>query len=370
MDILSDINPVEKRIVSKATIAEIPISATFELTPICNFRCEMCYVRMDKNRVESFGGIKEYDYWLRLADELKKEGTLFLLLTGGEPLLYPNFLGLYIALKKMGFIITINTNATLITEEVADVFSKYPPRRINVTLYGVDNDDYRSVCKVESGFDRCIRGVELLKKYNIATKFTLTLIENNRKSYQRMIELATRLDIHATINAYTSVYMRSQCGSCDSILNVRMLPEDAAALEVEYLKYSKKEEFGKYMALMSVLSQSQQTSLPEGLKLSCRAGRSSCWINWQGVMTPCVDMDEPSVNLNNENFHDAWRAIVQKCKKLTPHSECKDCTLKHACDICYANASNEKRVNGSVCYLCKMAEAKRDIFSSFNVDKQ
>lgn len=56
-----------------------------------------------------------------------KAGTLFLLLTGGEPLLFPDFKTLYLELRNMGMILTINTNGTLLGESWADFFAEYRP---------------------------------------------------------------------------------------------------------------------------------------------------------------------------------------------------------------------------------------------------
>ena len=67
---------------------------------------------------------------------------LFLLLTGGEPLLFPDFKTLYRRLRNLGMILTINTNGTLLDEAWADFFATYPPRRINITLYGADAASY------------------------------------------------------------------------------------------------------------------------------------------------------------------------------------------------------------------------------------
>ena len=53
----------------------------------------------------------------------------------GEPFLYKDFDKVYNALRNMGIIVTINTNGTLINEEIADMLSENKPRRVNITLY-------------------------------------------------------------------------------------------------------------------------------------------------------------------------------------------------------------------------------------------
>lgn len=62
--------------------------------------------------------------WTKTAEDMMKAGTLFVLLTGGEPLLYPHFRELYQKLRELGMIITINTNGTLINEAWADFFAE------------------------------------------------------------------------------------------------------------------------------------------------------------------------------------------------------------------------------------------------------
>lgn len=100
MESLQDINPVERALVNKATANRTPINATIELTPTCNFRCDMCYIRMEKSQAEKRGGLRSIEEWLHIANQLQEIGTLFILLTGGEPLLYPDFKELYIRLKE------------------------------------------------------------------------------------------------------------------------------------------------------------------------------------------------------------------------------------------------------------------------------
>ena len=128
MDQLNDANPLEKRLVNKANEARIPITANFELTPTCNLHCDMCFIRMEHSAVQAMGGVRTLEEWLDTARQLKEMGTLFILLTGGDPMLYPHFKELYTALREMGFILTINTNGTLIDEHITRMFQRLKPR--------------------------------------------------------------------------------------------------------------------------------------------------------------------------------------------------------------------------------------------------
>ena len=123
-------------------------------------------------------------------------------------------------------------------------------------------------------------------------------------------------------------------------------------------KYGK--EYTSYAT--HVLQQLERGESPvpaEGIGLACRAGKSSAWINWQGVMTPCVDMETPAVSLLSTTVSDAWKQIVTKCEQLPFHKECAGCTLRSICDVCYANARNEKEQCGGIGYLCRIAKSKK-----------
>ena len=124
----------------RADVRGIPLSGTFELTPMCSMSCKMCYVRMTAEEGRASGKrLRTVEEWLSLARVMKEQGTLLLLLTGGEPLTYPGFRELYRELRKMGFVISINSNATLIDEETVRWFAEDPPQRINITLYGASD---------------------------------------------------------------------------------------------------------------------------------------------------------------------------------------------------------------------------------------
>ena len=110
----------EKYLIERAARGQIPLNASLELLPVCNMNCDMCYVRLSGEEMERQGRLRRADEWLALADQMKEAGTLFVLLTGGEPLLYPGFREVYLGLRKMGMILTVNTNGTLLDEGWAD----------------------------------------------------------------------------------------------------------------------------------------------------------------------------------------------------------------------------------------------------------
>ena len=70
-------------------------------------------------------------------------------LTGGEPFLWPDFWKLYDALIHMGFLVSINTNGSLIDDEAIRKLQELPPTRVNITLYGASDATYERLCRRE-----------------------------------------------------------------------------------------------------------------------------------------------------------------------------------------------------------------------------
>ena len=161
MEPLEGATTVERMLLDQARRTRTPANGSIELLPLCNMNCDMCYVRLSREEMEAKGRLRTADEWLEIGRQMKDAGVLFLLLTGGEPFLYPDFRRLYLELRKMGMIITINTNGTLIDEDLAEFFGKYKPRRVNITLYGTDEETYANLCHYPGGYEKTLRGIRL-----------------------------------------------------------------------------------------------------------------------------------------------------------------------------------------------------------------
>ena len=95
------------RLIKKAQLKNIPIMGTLSLTPQESQFSLKCPSQ----------NLCTLDEWIKLANEMQKQQVLFLELSG-EPLLYPQFQDLYLALKNLGMVLTIHTNAIMIDEEI------------------------------------------------------------------------------------------------------------------------------------------------------------------------------------------------------------------------------------------------------------
>lgn len=337
MESLEDLSYPEKRLCEKATALNIPINGTFELTPLCNMNCDMCFVRLNADEMHKQGRLRTVDEWLRVANEMKNEGVIFILLTGGEPLLYPDFKKLYLELRKMGMIVTINTNGTLIDEEWADFFAQNLPRRINITLYGTSRDQYTHLCHYSDGYEKALHAIQLLNKRNVPVKMNGSLTAINKENRFELVELAKSMNTYLKIDTYMYPVERERNKPFNQ--QSRLTPYDAAKEKVEILKQEHSEE--EFIEIAKEFISLTEVDSADDTHVHCRAGRSSFAINWQGQMMPCLFLNTLSVPVFEMGFKQAWTQLVSDTYKITLSSKCASCGLRKVCQSCAACALSE-----------------------------
>ena len=101
MEPMQDATTIERMLLDQAKRTRTPANGSIELLPLCNMNCDMCYVRLSREEMERQGRLRTADEWLEIGRQMQEAGVLFLLLTGGEPFLFPEFRKLYLGLRKM-----------------------------------------------------------------------------------------------------------------------------------------------------------------------------------------------------------------------------------------------------------------------------
>lgn len=356
MDTTKDLNSAEQRLVNRAKHFGIPISGAMELLPLCNMNCDMCYVRLSPAEMEAQGRMRTGAEWLALGRQMAKAGTLFLLLTGGEPLLHPDFKEIYLGLKKMGMVLTINTNGTLIDEDWADFFGKTKPRRINITLYGADKKAYESLCHFPGGFDRVIRAVKLLRERDVDVKLAGSLTPENADDLPRMGEIARELGVPLHVDTYMIPAERERGVPFEQ--QSRMIPEAAAAVALDFLKYFKTaEEFAAHRDTMLQNVDRFMPGQPRPTVPGCLAGRCGFTVSWLGRLQPCEVLTEPGADVFEVGFDAAWADIRQRFLSVRYCADCSVCKLRPLCSTCPAAALLETGdYMGKPEYLCRYAK--------------
>lgn len=335
MDILEDVTTGERRLMDTAYQRNIPLSGSVELLPLCNLDCRMCYVRLSRAEMEARGQMLTAAQWLELGRQMVRAGTLFLLLTGGEPLLHPDFDGIFAGLKRMGLVLTVNTNGTLMDEARADFFARNKPRRINITLYGASNGTYEKLCRCPDGYDRVVRAVGLLRERGVDVKLSATITPENVGDLPGMLDTARGLNVPIHTETYIMPAARERAGGFDP--GSRLEPEQAAAARICGLRAGLGEEmFRQYRRQTLERIDRFLPGQPEPTGPGCYAGSCSFAVNWQGMLRPCVVTTEPEAAAFELGFEEAWRQVSHRFRESRCCADCSACRLRPVCRVCAA----------------------------------
>lgn len=339
----------------KGMLEGIPVSGTFELTQRCNFNCRMCYVHDCTKNTDALSA----EEWLEIARQAKDAGTVFLLLTGGEPLLRDDFELIYTSLIKMGFLVSINTNGSLLGK-YTDLFDKLPPTRINISLYGADNSAYRRLCGNDA-FDSVLSSIKMMKNLGISMRINTIFTPENVECYKQIADISKELNIPLKPTTYSYPPARLGTQICDN----RFSPETASEYIFRIDEYRLDDEllrrrFDKILALPKG---------PEENKVRCRAGRASFWITADGIMRPCGMMPEPDGKPLEDGFIKAWKDIQSATAEIRLPEECLSCKYSGICTVCAAMCKAETGDFGKVPqYICRMTKHLYSLAERRNCD--
>lgn len=356
-------------------LRRFPLNGTFELTGRCNLSCKMCLVRVDQKRIRELGmRERTADEWIRLAEQAAGAGTLNLLLTGGEVMVRPDFCEIYEAIAKMGFLLTVYTNATLVTDKVMESFRRYPPHKIGVTMYGTSNETYRRLSGCGDGYERFLQGTGLLRRLPSLFELRTTIVKENAEDLPAMKAYAAgqfgdEKALH--ISRFVSKAVR---GGISRPEEARLSPEESVCCTESYL-LELQEEIARSEAKRIAFSQELFTRREakdgeEGrcMFLACRAGLDQYAVDWAGRMYACGLMTQGYTDPFEDGFAYAWEHLMEQYPLSKVIPECRDCKYAVICETCPANRLAETGDwFGVPEYACREAEYKYQLLKNIGV---
>ena len=313
----------------KAREKGIPLNGQFELTPLCNFDCKMCYVHLTKQQMEGPLPLSAAD-WKELMGEAWECGMVRATLTGGECLTYPGFKEIYLYLQSLGCQVTVLTNAYLLDENWCCFFKEHPPESIRVTLYGSDDDSYERVTG-QRVFGRVRDNILRLKEAGIPLTMTVTPTSLMGDSVFETIRLAKSITTRVIVSP--GLYdAREETG------------RDGSGFEPDPFYYLKVYRYVDELDGIDVMPVPED-SLPEAggdgktpVKpgILCGGGRSSFAIDWKGILHPCSSLPDVRAFPMKDGFKNAWDSINKAVSAWPATQECEGCAYSSICTRCPA----------------------------------
>jgi len=288
--------------------------AMIEITHCCNLKCKHCYIDgrnkiLDKNSL------------IEVIDLLYDKGVLLIVLTGGEIFSYPWFVEVYTYIKLKGFIVDLKTNALLLNDTIKTLLYKYPPHKIDISVYGLNNSDYGKFTGDYDGFSKLVNSLNWLYENEFSFQLTVMALQETYK------------DLSA--GNYNDFFSRYNCNlefeydiipnfGTNKISDVGLLtPKQVVFLERKSILY--KEEIENAIPIK------------ENTNLICNGGVKSIFIDVDGFLHICIFDDKKFIinDLKNNQhlLYERNREIIEmyknsECSKCKNHIGCKRCPIR------------------------------------------
>jgi radical SAM protein with 4Fe4S-binding SPASM domain len=331
-----------------------PLCGSIELTFRCNLNCVHCYCNMppgDKKAISDELTSQEIRDFI---DQTVAEGCLWLCFTGGEPLLRPDFLDLYSYAKSKGLFVVLFTNATLITERIADYLAEWPPRRTEVTLYGATERTYEAVTRVPGSYARCMRGLEMLLERGLKLILKTTVTTLNKHEVPQIRRYAEGCGVEYRYDPLLLPRLDGTQGPTQ----YRIAPKDV--VELDRLD-------DKRMASLRELCQRYWGPESSDRLYTCGAGENTFHVDPYGALGLCITNRYHTYSLREGSFREGWYDYIAAVRSLTVDGEaadveCRTCPMIALCGQCSAWSYLEHGdVHSPVEYLCEVARLRAEM---------
>lgn len=331
---------------AKSARLHVPLSGSLDLTGRCNLRCVHCYAG-DRSAYSAFAEMDTVKI-CSLLDELCDAGCLYLLMTGGEPLLREDFPEIYRYAKEKGLLITVFTNATLVSDTIMDLFEELPPRLVEISLYGATPRTYENITGVKGSFEKCLSGISGLLGRGINVRLKTILMTLNTHEFSDIERMAEEFGVKFRFDA--AIFPRLNGDRAPVGLRVSA----AEAVGKELSDPARTAQWKKFLDARRDRSSSEDL-------YRCGAGVTSFYIGPQGNLRPCLMTSRISFDLERGSFPEGWRWILSRIRqeKAGRDFACSACDKILLCDYCPAFFELENgEPQARSAYICDMGSQR------------
>ncbi|MFQ5762320.1 MAG: radical SAM protein [Candidatus Bathyarchaeia archaeon] len=352
---------------SKPFTTGAPLMIVWNFTNKCNLRCQHCYLDAGAlgEHMQSKDELTTAEA-LRVVDELADADITSLSFAGGEPLSRKDFFQVAERAHERGMFVSIATNGTLITREVAKKLAKIIGYA-EVSLDGVEPETHDSFRGQKGAWALTVAGIKNCIGEGIHTAVATTATRNNFQELPRIVDWAAENKV-GTFLSFNFI----PTGRGKEITEKDLTAEERE----EHLKYLYRKmvefmdnggpsvfttapQFGRVGIQQSKLVMQEMTAGCAAIPAThygnlpgitedladfiggCGAGRVYASISPEGIVSPCVFLPVPLGNLRDERFTDIWmksRVFHNLRTRETLVGRCGKCEFKYVCGGCRARA--------------------------------
>ena len=328
-----------------AVRSRAPAAVTFQVTDRCNYGCVHCYeTHGDADELS----LAEID---RILGELADEGTLFLVLTGGEFFMRRDAEDILRAARRLRFAVKLLTTGWFITEPRADLIAALGSIQVDMSFYSGDPHIHDHITQIRGSWQRTLDAAERLRARRVPVVLKTPLMSMNANAFDEVQRVAERLGCNVQLDPKVTTREDGDVGP------LRHRPSDEAVR-------------GYYAR---ALPADDTAPPPKALDITpCRAGQDVCGITPQGLVTACHTIPIYGGDLRRQSFREIWRGSpeIQRIRELTWSriDECNACDLRPYCGRCHAMAYLEDgKLDGPSREACRHAVILRDLLKERGV---
>jgi MoaA/NifB/PqqE/SkfB family radical SAM enzyme len=345
-------------------LPRLPLEGSLDLTYRCNNSCRHCWLWLPENAPEREEELS-FDEIRRIAEEARYMGCRRWNISGGEPMLRPDFAEIFAYLTSRSASYSLNTNGTLITPAIAQLLRRKGSKM--VALYGATAEVYDHVSRHPGGFELTMQGFRYLKEAGAGFTVQLIPMRDNFHQWDQMVALAKSLSPHWRVGA--PWLHLSACGSPGRNAQIeaqRLDPRDVVALNPPDSSYEER---------IKELEESEEARRPCGTAAAgddrlfavCIEGRRDFHIDPYGGMSFCCFIKDPALrySLRHGSFREAWEEFIPSLgEKVRGGKEyldnCGACESRADCKWCGVYGYLERgRPSAPVPHLCEVAREAR-----------
>ena len=332
-------------------LPNIPVRGTLTLTYRCNNDCRHCWVREAPGDPRKANELST-DEWIDLIDQARAMGTREWAITGGEPMLRPDFLDIFQHATRQYRRYSLNTNGTFLTPKIAKQIAAKPKGRIMVALYGATEEVNDHITRNPGSYQAALRGMRYLKEAGVKFEVQIVPMCDNIHQLENMKALAEEISPNWRLGAVWFYLHKDRDENKNKQIRAQRLPAEVA-VGLDNPAFSEQAPDGACHV------QTNDTKLLH----PCLEKINHFAIDPYGRLSFCDFIRKPELlyDLRQGTFKQGWERFIPALNdKVTADPDyvenCGVCSERSACRWCPAYAWLESgSFSKPIPYLCDIA---------------
>ena len=342
-----------------------------ELTSKCNERCIHCYIP-HKYKIDNI----DCNLYYSVLDQLKEMGALGLTLSGGEPMVHPNFKEFLKAAKERDFYVHVLTNLTLLDDEIIEIMKSGNVCGVQVSLYSMSPEHHDAITTIKGSFEKTKNAILKLIENNIPVQISCPVMKVNKDDVCEVIKWGHEHKIRVLTDYAIMAEYNHDTGN---LVN-RLDPEECRKVIEDIIEYDEgykeqinelinNENFEKYLNESPKINP-DDAFCGAGINTACMVSNGSVYPcpGWQGYI--CGSLKEQTLE---EIWNKSTLFLYLRGLKQTAIQKCFECKNRKFCSPCLCRFANESKTGNPLevaTHFCDVTEINKQVVTEYLLQKK